>query len=691
MKEISFVKLREKILSKEMSFHQLLEYSDEVGIAFNNLEALSDLELENLIYLCLDTYIYEEDGNVLMTDHQYDLMMNEWIDRGNERIIYPDAFVDGNSWDMIKHEDPGTVGSLDKIYEEDELISWLTRVPIKDFYRDMKCVSNQYIIAPKFDGISGSIRVDDGKITYAATRRDGNYGQNITEVVKKMKNNNSFITAFERQYLNLYGEDVTLRDGFYKVEFVMSTEDYNILKEDKPYANRRSAVSGIVNTPNNRKYGKYITILPLLYRAHNNTNKLYYAPQYSTFLGTVNYSTVLDEVEESMTKFRMPSFPYRVDGVVIFEVDSDRFNPSDYMECGIAFKANTAETPTRIKFLYMSIGRLGKATPMARIEPTDVNETIVEDASLGSYQKYLSLHLHEDELVTAFSAGDVIPQLRPMNPPVYPKGAKPLEIALVCPHCDHDLEPVGKEFACVNPECPRIISGRIANFMAKIGAKNISDATIFALYDYGAARDIKELFTQAIDKMRQWRIKGWGDVSLTNLETELHRLQTTPIELSRFIGAMGIKGIAKKKARAVFRELDLKFFLKADKEKMKYYLLGVEGFAGKTAEVFSEWMMKNRHELQELMKLFNIVEDKPYKGSVVFTGFRDDELAEEFDELGYEVVDNVTSNTIAVINASTKNTSTKCKSAIAKGIDIVYRGDVEEVLTALKRRQLLSR
>lgn len=692
--DMSYSSLRDLLISHDITIDQLIDTRDKFQSSFNDTESMSNAELRDMLYILLDVYSCDTEGRVILTDHQYDILMNEWIERGNERIIYPDDYISESSWPMIKHEDPGTVGSLNKVYEEDDLVSWLTRIPKREFYPEMRSYHNDFIIAPKFDGISGSIKVVDGKIEYAATRKDGSYGQNITAVVKKMSNASSFITSFERQYCRLYSEDsAKFRNGFYKVEFVMTTDEFGDMKNetDKTYANRRSAVSGIINTPSNIMYGEYITIIPLLYRDFKDSERVFYAPPYSSrIIVAKKYSSVLDEVEESMIKYRMPQFPIRVDGVVIYEVNSDRLDSNDYMSCGIAYKANTAESPTTIRYLYMSIGRLGKATPMAKIEPTDVNETTVEDVSLGSYQKYLSRHLHEGELVTVFSAGDVIPQLKPMNPPEYKKGSPLLELPLICPHCNHDLEKVGKEYACVNDECPRIASGKIVNFISKIGAKNISDATIYELYELGFVCSIEELFTQAVDLLVEKNIKGWNDVSIQNLDTELKRLQSIPIEISKFIGAMGIKGIAKKKSRAVFRELDLKFFLKADKEKMKYYLLGIEGFAGISAEIFASWMENNRKELKSLMELFNIVPDKPYKGTIVFTGFRDDDLADIFDNLGYEIVDNVTAKTIAVVTSSMNNDSTKLRYAISKGIDIVSRDNVEELILALKRKDLLS-
>ena len=113
-------------------------------------------------------------------------------------------------------------------------------------YKTMK----GYAIAPKYDGISVALKIENHRLIYAATRYDGVKGQNITALVKQAQFPSWFKDA---------------PDGYYKCEILMSIDDYNELVKEKQYANRRSAVSGIVNTPSNIEYGKYLTIMPLVY------------------------------------------------------------------------------------------------------------------------------------------------------------------------------------------------------------------------------------------------------------------------------------------------------------------------------------------------------------------------------------------------------------------------------------------
>lgn len=688
---VDFIKLRSELISGDLSFTKLMMYQEEFKNAMSDLDDINNAEMESMIYLCLDIYTYDDDGRVLISDREYDILMNTWIDRGNERIIYPDSLKMGTTWNLIKHEDRGTVGSLSKVYSEEDMALWLTGETKETLSPNSTNLQRNYIVAPKFDGVSGSIRIENRKIKYGATRRDGEVGMDITQLVRRMSNSNSFLDSFERQFYHLFDEEVECDNGFMKVEFVVPSSLFNQLILEKTYSNRRSATTGIINTPKNIDLGKYVYIVPLLFKDDRYDDKVFYAPPYSTRVISKDPSCIIEEIIRVMNECRLPQFPIRVDGAVVYEANSNRLNANDYMECGMAFKCNTAEAPTTIKRGYMSIGRLGKATPMVEVEPVEVNETIVTDVSLGSYSKYLGRNLHEDERVIIFSAGDVIPQLKPFEEPQYPIGAKMLKIDLRCPHCEKELTRVGAEYACQNEECPRVVSGKIANFVTKIGGKNISDGTVFELYDFGAARTIPELFTVAVPRMQQWKIKGWDTISITNLETELKRLRTTPIEVSKLIGAMGIKGIAKKKCRAIFRETTLEFLLKSKKKEIEFFLLGVDGFAQKSAETFAEWMKENREQLKEILELFTIVPDKPYKGSVVFTGFRSEELEERFDELGYETVNNVISNTIAVITASKKSTSGKCIDAFNKGIDIVHRNDVEELIHELEKKNLLNR
>ena len=308
-------------------------------------------------------------------------------------ISTADNLVHQSQWKFVKHESPGMVGTVKKIYSFEELCGYLGKY--KTYGKTRK-----FRIAPKFDGISSAIKINsDGKILLGVTRNDGIEGQDITQVVKKASN--------AKEITNRYSSK--LKKGEYvwvKTELVVITWDFTKLIEEKAYKNRRSATSGIVNSPKNLHLAKYISIIPLA--AHfSSSDQIEYEPMGSKEVVIENADQLMEEIEKMLSEIRDSSYPIRTDGVVLYPMGDDILpNYNDIMDDAIAYKVNTAEALTQVEFGYVSVGRLGNAIPMLRVRPVEVNETTVTDVSLGSFDKFVNMDIHEGEQVLIYSAGD---------------------------------------------------------------------------------------------------------------------------------------------------------------------------------------------------------------------------------------------------------------------------------------------
>lgn len=657
---MDFRKLRENLINQKIEIDDLLEYKglfekgyfDILSGKLNNKP-----EIESFIRLCLDYYTYSNCGDVLIKDIQYDEIMNYWISKGENVIVYPDSFADNTSWGFIKHEIPGMVGTVKKVYSEKELSNYLNK------YKGV----HEFILAPKYDGISVSVKVLNGKIQFGVTRANGIEGQDITLVVTCSKNARQFS-----------------KDGYYKCELCVSQSDFEELIFEKEYKNRRSATSGIVNSPKNLHLAKYITIIPLLYRSING-EKLEYIPPDSKKVIIKNVTDAMEEIKDKLLIIRKSDYPFRTDGVILYPLFKDLYrNEYDYMDDSIAYKVNTAEAFTEIEYGYMSIGRMGNAVPMLKVKPVEVNETIVTDVSLGSYDKYAGMDLHEGETVIVYSAGDVIPQIMIPYPRQYKASSDYLKIKKRCSYCGEKLERIGSEYKCVNPDCVRLITGRITNFLNKLGAENFSDRTVEILYENKLLRSIEDLFKLELEDLI--KLKGFNVTSAMNLITEIDIIKEKEISVSTLFGALGITNISEKKCRNIFKVISLDYLLEKSREKIYFKLLNAENIGDKTANVFIDFVIENRPLIKFLIKNMNITIDKKYKGSIVFTGFRNPELKKEIESYGFEVTDSVNNQTIALVSASTDHSSTKCKSATKKGISIVDLADIDDLLKELKKR-----
>jgi len=653
-----FEKLRQKILKENMIIDDLSNYKSDFKEfylkAINKPKDVSGNEMFEFLMLCLDYYTYSSTGDVLIDDHEYDEIMNIYIHKGNKPFYHADYIGNYTMWPFIRHEAPYMVGSVAKIYNKDELDKYLDR------FRYMKGV--RLLLAPKYDGISACIRKYKGRINYAITRANGIEGQDILEVVLRSKNPLT---------------DSKYPDGYYKCELLVSQKSFNALVELKRYANRRSATSAIVNSPKNLEFAEFINVMPLAY-TNDNGKVVKYIAKGMKEVNTLRTKEVMEEIFDMLKTIRSTDFKYRTDGVVIFPINvPDQINTIDIMADAIAYKVNTAIALTRVEFAYISVGVRGKAIPMLRLVPVEVNETIVTDVSLGSFDKFNSMGLHENEMVEVYSAGDVIPQAQLPEERDYKKKSNYLELDMRCPYCGEKLERRGAEYYCKNNRCIRVNSGKIINFLEKLGVENMSDKTIEALYEHKLVRCIEDLFE--VDFMKVAKISGFGEVSANNMKSEIDKLRKNPIQASSLLGALGIERISIKKCKAILQNISLSEIMDMKSHRLYDYIMDIDGFSVKTTETFVEFIKENKGLIRYLIEKMNIVQDKMYYTNVVFTGIRSKEWEQKFRDIGVDVSDNVNSETRAVICASNDSASTKIKAAHKKAVPVVLFVEIEDL------------
>ena len=393
----------------------------------------------------------------------------------------------------------------------------------------------------------------------------------------------------------------------------------------------------------------------------------------------------MKKIDKMLNKIRSSEFPYRTDGVIITpHSKSLQMNEKDFMQDSIAFKVNTNEALSPALYGYVSVGRLANAIPMLKVKSVEVNETVVDDVSLGSFDKFAKLDIREGETVVVYSAGDVIPQVRLPEKRQYDKNAPYIIIKKRCPYCDEKLGRFGLEYRCVNNSCPRVVTGKIANFISKLEVDNISDGTIEALYSHSIIKTIEDLFHMNYKEIAD--LPGFGVVSTSNIKKEIDRLLSREFTISSFFGSLGIPNISEKKCRKIFNYITIKDINTKSRTDLIRKMLNAEGIGVKTANIFVDYIYDNESLIKFLLKTLNIITDKRFKGNVVFTDFRDKDLVKRFESIGYEISNSINSETLAVVSGKYDHSSTKCKEAMRRGIDIVDLIDVEDLISSLQRR-----
>ena len=620
--------------------------------------------LRAALMICLDVYTYSETGDVLISDHQYDQLHSLYIKHGGKQLIYPDFLQ--SKWNMDFHKKSYMVGSLRKVYTKKDLSNYIDDLCME---LGQKVSDMSWIVAPKYDGISACLEFRDKELVQALTRGDsedgGRRGQDITPMARNL--------------MNIQELGKRVNTGFLKVELLCPSSSFERIKDE--FRNRRSATSAIVNAPKNIDYAPLIYAMPLLIDKDGVGHPQYIAENAIRLVYPRSESEILQAVDDMMEYIRSPEFAFRVDGVVLYPI-IDHMKDGDAMGYSMAYKINTAENAARIEYGYVSIGRTGKATPMIRVEPTEVNETIVTDVSLGSFPIFHRMNLMEGEIVTIYSAGDVIPQMKLRHPRVYPKNAKPLFIPEVCPYCHQNLV----DYACVNPACPRQVTGAITNFLEKLGAEDISDGTIESLRSVGVVKSIPDLFRVKQSDIE--RIDGFGVTSAAKIMREIESIKTKEIPYATFFGALGIPGAAKTTWEKIFDFISPSKFLqylesymnlpykhRASNSALYFKLMDIPSKKKKKAEAILRFFDVYYDTVKDIMRHMNLVRGQEYIGEIVFTGFRDTALAEKFASMGFRTADSVKRDTVAVIAADLS--SGKAKKARKYEIPLFAKANIE--------------
>lgn len=676
--------MRQKLIANKIQVSDLValssEFQDYANILLKSeregkLNAVCMKYLHDYLMLCLDVYTYSSNGDVLIPDYTYDMVMNIYCRVTKaERLVYADYIMSTMLWPFVKHEAPFMVGTINrKIYDVNTLDFFLKQLKRDGYHR--------LLYAPKFDGISAAVTIRNGLIERAVTRNNGVEGQDITEVIRRANQHKKIFTK-------------KTPDGYYKCELVVTSGDFQELVNLKEYRNRRSAASAIVSAPSNLIYAEFLTAIPLAWVNFEGTQMKYlayhYADGYVEKPESFETADVYDNIEHIIHHIRQPEYPIRTDGVVIFPIHTfeDEPNTTDLMANCLAYKINTQEATSRVVECFMSVGRTGLAKPMVKVVPVEVNEVFMKQATPGSMATFAALNLHKDEEVIVFAAGDVIPQIRLPEPRSYPKGAPRLIMDIHCPYCGKKLRYKTESEAhlyCMNPRCPKVLSGRIVNFLDKLDiAEGFRDATFYNLVQRGVVTGIPDLFTltgqvEAVSKTLGSRLEA------EKLLKGLHSLKTKTFEVSQVIGSLGIEGISIKTCQKIFRDYSLDYLLDLKKNRIALELMNVEGIGSSVANQMSDWINENRDFIEFLLKHMKIIDDRITYGNVVFTGFRNKEYADKFKDIGFPQHEKTTNDTVAVVYAGDV-TSSNAKAALAKDIPLIHVAQLDDLYEELKKR-----
>lgn len=451
--------------------------------------------------------------------------------------------------------------SLDNAFDESEMHAWSDRV-VK--LSGVAAADLNFSVEPKIDGLAMSLTYVDGKLLRAATRGDGRTGEDVTANVLTIKNVPHQLADLKgRGRLDLRGEVFLAKDDFAAMN---DRQREGGLRE---FANPRNAAAGSLR----QKDPALTAQRPLSFlcyqlevvagyrslsslRTHAATLKAIAAMGLLTAAETTTQRGVDAMVERTdWFEEHRHDLIYQIDGVVVkledLELREQLGMTSRAPRWAIARKLAPEERTTRLLRIDVSIGRTGRATPFAVLEPVVVAGSTVAVATLHNQDVVALKDVRPGDLVIVRKAGDVIPEVvGPVKEPGR-RRARPWTFPTNCPECGQRLERVGDESDtyCVNVNCPAQLLQQIAHFASRgaLDIEGLGEQRIDQLLDAGLINDVADLFDLRTNELAA--LEGFADLSATSLVENIASAKQQP--LSRVLVGLSIRHVGPVAARAL--------------------------------------------------------------------------------------------------------------------------------------------
>ena len=496
-----------------------------------------------------------------ISDAEYDLLMRELRDLETQHPELADEQSPTESvgaaaittFDPVVHRVPMT--SLDNAMDESELRAWGERVA-----KGLDGQPVRFVCELKIDGLAISIRYENGRMVQAATRGDGKVGEDVTANVATIRGLPSVIKDAP-EVLEVRGEIYMSTAAFQKMKAEREAENLERV------ANGRAPLSVPVNPRNAgagslRQKDSAITAQRDLSLWSYQLGEVVGGPEFTSHHSTLEYLqkygfpvnpeiTMLDSID-SVLQFcqtwqeRRHELPYEIDGAVVKVDDLAQREllgfTSRAPRWAIAFKFPPEERHTILQDIQISVGRTGRVTPFAVLEPVFVGGSTVGMATLHNRDQVAAKDVRPGDTVVVRKAGDVIPEVVGPVLAKRPKNSKQWEFPSQCP-CPVKstlvkLDDVA-DTRCVEPACPFQRDQRIIYFASRGGMdiEGLGERTVFALSDAGLVTDVGDLFSLTVEQLLT--LEGFAELSAQNLVASIHASRTKP--LPKLLTALGIK------------------------------------------------------------------------------------------------------------------------------------------------------
>jgi len=600
--------------------------------------------------------------------------------------------------------------SLGNVFDEEGLRDFLDR--IRRFLGLQSIDGLAFTAEPKIDGLSITLRYENGKLVQGATRGDGYEGENVTANVRTMADipksvaAKAFPSAFE-----VRGEIYMRHSDFEKLNSEQAKQGLKV------FANPRNAAAGFV-----RQLDPCVTARrPLRFFAYGwgDVERLPADTQWGVYEALSDWDfpvnpfmRLTNSVGEMLETYReieqrRAGLGYDIDGVVYkinrFDLQERLGFVSRSPRFAVAHKFPAEKATTVLRDIDIQVGRTGALTPVAKLDPVTVGGVVVQNATLHNEDEIARKDVRIGDTVIVQRAGDVIPQILGVVLEKRPKGAKRFVFPDVCPacgsHASREINPnTGKEDAvrrCTGGLiCPAQRVERLKHFVSRnaFDIEGLGEKHIKAFCADGLIQSPPDIFTlEKRDQRASSKLakrEGWGETSAKKLFAAIEARRN--VRLDRFIYALGIRHVGETTARllagnygttdaflAAMREAGV------DREGDAFAALdNIDGIGPAVAVAIADFFAEthNIEVVEDLLKevtpapLEKVEHGSPVSGkTVVFTGTLErmtrSEAKARAERLGAKVAGSVSKNTDYVVAGP--GAGSKLKNAKDLGVKVL--------------------
>ncbi len=454
--------------------------------------------------------------------------------------------------------------SLENSYNAHDLLSF-------DEFIVKRTPQIDYLVQPKFDGISAEIIYKDGKFHQAITRGDGKIGEDITRNTKTIKNlPKSLKGKMIPSFLSLRGEIMMPKSTRKELNKQRELEGLT------PFANTRNAASGsmkLLDSGEVAKRGLVCYIFDILTTQGEirvdtwvRERELLGArglPVYDREKETGNIQDIIAICEDENTLKDLQSSDLDFDGLVVkvnqLHARKELWSTEHHPRWAMAYKFPAQQVATQIESIDFQIGRTWIVTPVANLTPVALSGVTISRVSLHNFDFIAEKDIKNGDRVWIQRSGEVIPyvvasikerrennkKLANIHPPQH------------CPVCGHPIRQKEGHYFCSNPHCPAILAWKLDYFVSKqcMNIDGVGGSIIDILVEQWFIKTLPDLYSLTTNEIQQQikRIPWFGDKKINHIAKELEQSKNIP--LRRFLNALSLPWIGKKTAQSISQEI----------------------------------------------------------------------------------------------------------------------------------------